>query len=111
MLTRTGLGNDAALAHALRQQCLANAVVDLVRAGMEQVLALQIDLRAAKVLGQAASKKQRRGPSGKLLQQVLQALTEAPVLACVLIGALQLVKRRHQRFGNVLATELAETPG
>ena len=43
MLARAGLGDDALLAHAARQQRLAEAVVDLVRAGVQQVFALEID--------------------------------------------------------------------
>jgi hypothetical protein len=47
VLARAGLGDDAALAHAPRQQRLAQAVVDLVRAGVQQVFALEPDARAA----------------------------------------------------------------
>ena len=52
MLTRAGFGDDALLSHALGEQSLAEAVVDLVRAGVQQVFALQIDLRAAQFLGE-----------------------------------------------------------
>ena len=47
MLSRARLGDDAALAHALRQERLPQRVVDLVRAGVGQVFAFEIDLRAA----------------------------------------------------------------
>jgi hypothetical protein len=47
MLAGTGFRDDAGLAHAPRQQRLADGVVDLVRAGVVQVLALEQDLRAA----------------------------------------------------------------
>ena len=40
MLAGAGLGDDAALAHSLREQDLAKRVVDFVRAGMEKILAL-----------------------------------------------------------------------
>ena len=40
MLARAGLGDDARLAHAPGEQDLADAIVDFVRAGVEQVLAL-----------------------------------------------------------------------
>ncbi len=46
MLARARLGDDAPLAHPLRQQSLAQRVVDLVRAGMRQVFALEVDARA-----------------------------------------------------------------
>ena len=47
VLAGAGLGDDLLLAHVLGQQALAHAVVELVRAGVVQVLALQVDLRAA----------------------------------------------------------------
>ena len=52
VLAGAGFGDDAPLAHAPGQQRLAQAVVDLVRAGVQQVLALQVDARAAQLLGQ-----------------------------------------------------------
>ena len=64
MLAGAGLGDDAFLAHALGKQDLAEAVVDLVRAGMVQILALEIDLCAAEMLRQAFRKIELRGPAG-----------------------------------------------
>jgi hypothetical protein len=49
MLSGARLGDDALLAHALAQQHLAQRVVDLVRARVIQVLALQIDLASPTV--------------------------------------------------------------
>ena len=50
MLPRTRLGDDARLAHAARKNDLAQHVVDLVRARVVQLVALEIDFRAAKAL-------------------------------------------------------------
>ena len=50
VLAGAGLGDDAPLAHALREQRLTERVVDLVRAGVRQVLALEEDPRAAERL-------------------------------------------------------------
>ena len=47
VLAGAGLGDDAVLAHPQREQGLAERVVDLVRAGVVEVLALQIDLGPA----------------------------------------------------------------
>ena len=52
VLAGAGLGDDAALAHALGEQDLAEAIVDLVRAGVVEILALEIDFRAAEMAGQ-----------------------------------------------------------
>jgi hypothetical protein len=56
MLARAGLRDDPRLAHADREQDLADAVVDLVRAGVVQLVALEPDLRAAQIFGQALGK-------------------------------------------------------
>ena len=63
VLARAGLGDDPRLAHAPGQQDLAHAVVDLVRAGVVQLLALQIDLRAAEVLGEPLGEIERARPA------------------------------------------------
>ena len=47
VLPGAGLGDDPPLAHALREQRLAERVVDLVRAGVREILALEEDARAA----------------------------------------------------------------
>ncbi len=46
MLAGARLGDDALLAHAQGQQTLADGVVDLVGAGVQQVFALEVDLTA-----------------------------------------------------------------
>ena len=61
MLTGAGFGDDARLAHAHRQQDLAEAIVDLVRAGVIELVALEVDFRAAEMLGQALGEIERRG--------------------------------------------------
>ncbi len=50
MLSGAGLGDDASLAHMPSQKNLADGVVDLMRAGVAQIFALEIDLRAAEAL-------------------------------------------------------------
>jgi len=41
MLPRSGFGNDPMLTHTFGKQHLADRVVDLVRTGVREVLALQ----------------------------------------------------------------------
>ena len=52
MLACAGFRDDAGLAHALGKKDLAKAIVDLVRAGVVQFVALEIDLCAAQLFGQ-----------------------------------------------------------
>jgi hypothetical protein len=46
MLPRSGFGQKARLSHPFRQQPLPQGVVDLVRAGVVEVLPLEVDLAA-----------------------------------------------------------------
>ena len=77
VLPRAGFRDDALLAHAHGEQALAEAVVDFVRAGVQQIFALEIDARAAEMLGQPRSKLQRRGPPGEIVQQRVQFAPES----------------------------------
>ena len=101
MLACAGLGNNALLAHALRQQSLAQRVVDLVRAGVQQVFALQVDLRAAQLFGQPLGKVERRRPPGKVLQQTRKLGLERCVGLRRFVLVLQFDQRRHQRLRHI----------
>ena len=57
-----GLGDDAVLAHAQRQHDLAEHIVHLVRAGVVELLALEIDFGAAAMLRQPLGEIKRRRP-------------------------------------------------
>src|ERR1700685_424500 len=57
VLSCTGFGDDAALAHAFGQQSLPETVVDFVCPGVKQIFALEVDLCAAKFLGESAREK------------------------------------------------------
>ncbi len=69
MLAGPGLGDDAGLAHALGQQPLAEGVVDLVGAGVGQVLPLEVDASATQTPRQAGCEVEGRGPPGVVPQE------------------------------------------
>ena len=71
MLTGAGLGDETGLAHLLGQQCLPQHVVDLVSAGVVQVLPFQVDLRTAQVTGHLLRIVQQRGATGIFIQQLI----------------------------------------
>ncbi len=111
MLAGAGFGDDALLAHAAGEQGLAERVVDLVGAGVEQVFALEVDLRAAEVFGEALGEVERCGAAAVVLEQGVEFGVEAGVrLGCV-VGLLQLFERGHQGFGHVAAAVDAEASG
>ena len=72
VLPRTGLGDDAALAHPAGEQRLAERVVDLVRAGVSEILALQKNRRAAARLGQPVRFVERGRAADEMPQQMLE---------------------------------------
>ena len=103
-----GLGDDPRLAHAAGQQGLADAVVDLVRAGVIQLLALEEDLRATVLLGQPFGEIQRAGAADELGVEAVQLGDKRGLGAGFVVGLLQLQHQRHQRLGHKAATKLAE---
>ncbi len=103
-----GLGDDAPLAHALGQEDLADAVVDLVRAGVVEVLTLEEDLRPAEVLGQALGEIQRAGAADVVALKVGQFVEERRIILGLLVFGGQRVDQRHQGFGDELAAEATE---
>ena len=115
VLARAGLGDDPRLAHPHREQDLADAVVDLVRAGVVQLVALEPDLRThafgrglAQRFGQALSVIKRARAADIMFEQVVELRLEGGV---GLGGAVRLVEfedERHQRLGDVATAEVAE---
>ena len=49
VLACSGLSDDATFAHSTRKQRLSDSVVDLVRARVQKIFALQVDLRSTRV--------------------------------------------------------------
>ena len=108
MLACAGFGNDAALAHAPGQQDLSEGVVDLVRARVEQVFSLEINLRPAQLTGEALRQVERRRPPAELPQVIRQLPLKFGVALRLDILLLQLLQRMHQCLGNKPAAIRAE---
>lgn len=108
VLASARLGDEAGLPHPLCQQRLAQHVVDLVRARMVQVLALQVYLRAAQILRHAAGEVEARRAPRVVVQQVGELAVERGIPLAVLVGFLQLAHGAHQQLGDVLAPVDAE---
>ena len=68
---------------------------------MVQVFALEINLRATKLLGQAFRKIQRGGAADKFGEVVGQFLLKFRVVLRAEIFSLQLLQRVHQRLGHI----------
>src|SRR5580693_3284614 len=111
VLARSGFGDDARFPHFHREQTLTNRVVDLMRTGVQQIFALEIDARAAKLLREARSELQRRRASREILEEILKLGLKGSVGLSKLIGAFEFEERHHERFGDVAAAVRAEASG
>src|SRR5579862_4932829 len=108
MLSGACLCDNPRLFHAHCEQALPKAIVNFVRARMEQVFALEVDSRAAEMLGQPRSKLQRSRPPGEVMKQVVQLGLEFRIVARLVVSRLQFFKRRHKRFRHILPAETSE---
>lgn len=109
VLTGTGFGDDAGLAHALGEQDLADAVVDLVRAGVVQLFALEIDLGAAEFGRQPLGEIERARAADIMRAEMLQFGLERRIVLCPVPLVLQIKDQRHQCFGHETTAIDAET--
>mmetsp|Transcript_53020 Transcript_53020/g.148809 ORF Transcript_53020/g.148809 Transcript_53020/m.148809 type:complete len:565 (+) Transcript_53020:627-2321(+) len=107
VLPGTGLSDDATLPKLLREQRLAQGVVDLVSARVRQLLALEPQLGAAKLLRQILREVQRGGAANELSAQAVDLLDEGRVLLDGIPSHAELLVGLHQRLWDVPATELA----
>ena len=108
MLSSACLGYDALLAHAFGQQRLAQSIVDLVGAGMGQVLPLQVYLGPAGLPCEIGGVVKCCGPPGVGGIQSLQLTLEPRVPLEATVGAFQLFQSGHQGLGHEPATERPE---
>ena len=101
VLAGAGLGDDAALVHPPRQQDLAQHVVDLVRAGVVELVALQIELGAAEMPGQPLGEIERARPPDIMFEVIVELGLKAGVGARRGIGRLDRQHQRHQGLGDI----------
>ena len=111
VLAGAGLGDDPGLAHAAGQQGLADGVVDLVRAGVVEVLALEQDLRAAHLAAQAPGVVDRAGAAHVVLEVVVERVGEGRVGAGRVVGGGQFLQRPDQGLGDEAPAVAAEVSG
>ena len=109
MLSGAGFGDDALLAHPAGEQDLAEHIVDLVRAGVVELVALEIDLGPAELFGQPLGEIERARAPDIVLEQVVELGLEGRVGLGVGIGLFERMDERHQRLGDEASAIDAET--
>jgi hypothetical protein len=108
MLAGPGLGDDPCLAHAAGQQDLAERIVDLVAAGVIELVALEVDFRPAEIVGQSLGEIDRARPARVVPVKAGQLGLVLRVGLGGGVGLAQVQHQRHQGLGHIEAAELAE---
>ena len=90
VLARAGLGDDPLLAEAPREHRLAERVVQLVRPGVEEILALEIQALAR---SEALRAGERRRPARECATQDVELLGERVIFERLAPACLELVER------------------
>ena len=103
VLAGARLGDQPGLAHALRKQPLPEHLVGLVRAAVEEVLALEIEIPR-----QVAAPGERGRPAGVIGEKAVQLGGEVRVVLRVEERRLELLECRHEDLGHIAAPEAAE---
>ena len=110
VLTRPSFSNNTGFAHTARQNNLAQDVVNFMRAGVVQLVTLEVDFCTTKVFGQPFSIIQRAGTANIVGPQIVHFGPERVVGFGELILLFQLEDQRHQGFGHKAPTKIAKAP-
>ena len=108
MLAGARLRDDALFAHPPGEQRLADDVVDLMRAGVIQLVALEVDSRPADMGREPFGEVKRARPADIIAHVAVEFRLEVRIGLGRLIGLFDLQDQRHQRFGHEAAAIEAE---
>ena len=109
VLPGAGLGDDALRAEAPGEQCLTDGVVDLVGAGMRQVLTLQPDLRPP-ARREPLGERECRRTADPAVELPAELALEFPRVQVLAHAARQALERRDESLGHIASAEGAEAP-
>ena len=104
VLSGSGFGDDAGLAHAPGQQDLADGVVDFVRPGVVEVFAFEVDLRTV-TFAHPRGEGERRGTSHIIGEQVAELFLESGIVDDPQVFAFQVLDVGVEDFGDICSSE------
>jgi hypothetical protein len=96
LLARARFRDDSMFAHAYREKRLPQRVVDLVRAGMREVFALEINLRPAEMLTEPLRVGNRRRATRICSLQIGELCSKGGIIQRRIKRLDQFVQRRDQ---------------
>ena len=108
VLAGASLGNNLLLVHKLSKQRLAEAVVDLVGAGVVEVLALEVNLSAAELSGEALGVEDGAGAADVVVEEVRELVLEVFALGDLGVGGGDIVHSLLKIRGDELTAVGAE---
>jgi hypothetical protein len=108
VLSGARLRDDSLFSHAAREEHLSHGVVDLVRAGVIEVLSLEPDWRSD-VFRKSRRVAQCRWATDVRREHLLQLGDESRVDARGVIRLLEIVDGRYERFRNIPSAEHTES--
>src|SRR6266702_3687491 len=108
MLSRPSFSNDPPLPHFLSKESLAESIVDLLRATMQEILSLQVDSSPSNVASQIGSKVQWRRSAGETVQPARQLLLEGGVVGEPVVCLLKCSQWLHQGLRDILPAVFSE---
>ena len=108
VLTGAGFRDQAGFTNFFSKKCLAKDIVDLMSAGMVQILPFQVDLSAAQVLCHLPGIIEPGRASGVVVQKIGKFPLKIRIFFIMIICLFQFNYRVHQRFGDILPAVNAE---
>ena len=82
-----------------------------MRAGVAEILTLEVDAGAPRVLGETRGEEERRGAAGVVAEQGAEPGPEALIPPGARVRGLQLQEGRHERLRHEPTAEAAEVSG
>src|SRR5712692_744847 len=108
MLSRPCFSNDPPLPHFPSKESLAESIVDLVRATMQEILSLQVDSSPSNMASQIGSKIQWRRSTSETVQPARQLFLEGGVVGEPVVCLLKRPEWLHQGLRYILPAVFSE---
>src|SRR5690606_2375296 len=111
VLPRPCLGDDPPFPHPLGKEDLADGVVDLVSAGVVEILSLEEDLRAPDLLREALREIERRRAPHVVLELLVKLGDKLWIFPCLFVSRGQFLNGGNEGLRDEAPPVLAKVAG